>query len=492
MKRKERFGAHTPSYFNRKGSSQAFGSGKKFKVGNHASAWDTPIAGVAQASESPASGAPNTFGFPATTYHRLASFNLSTPALGDIGNTPKLGPQKASCTPKSANAGQLPQATRRKGSVFQLRTITLSVPSSSPGSVANDDLDEEEFFLKSSQTYTRLISQPDEQYFSPIPTLAEEDPAAPCSHPATCEQVSYHTDPAHLATGTPAALNGQDTTPELAEVQVACLGSDDGSKRWRNGGGSGLATDLAEQDSASNTQKLFPLFRPKEQRKLLCLIRHGESEYNRADAERREIADPSIFDPCLTQLGREQARALRSQLAGRCAKHGEALWVVSPLTRCIETFLLACPFPERIAPRVQSGGSPAGAAAPSGDGACGTGARLNLAVLPAIAEQLMSCGDIGRPPNELAKQFPQLEPELSGLPAHWWYREGKATNCALTFRFEAAESKAVCLRRVAEFKRWLEARPESFIVAFGHSVFWRHFLHEPRRMRNGELFALHW
>jgi hypothetical protein len=40
-----------------------------------------------------------------------------------------------------------------------------------------------------------------------------------------------------------------------------------------------------------------------------------------------------IFDPPLTSKGREQARALREKLRTELSVHGDALWVVSQLTK---------------------------------------------------------------------------------------------------------------------------------------------------------------
>jgi hypothetical protein len=167
------------------------------------------------------------------------------------------------------------------------------------------------------------------------------------------------------------------------------------------------------------------------------LVRHGESEYNRADSESRSTQDPHLYDARLTSRGREQARKLGDklrQVLGRfnagarraedrpgrgsslpdaglgaawrarhavlglcrlaligpgwladlgfspplglgrghvqlqrtrpasarrppgappspasCHAAGDSvLWVVSPLTRAIETLALGCPFPDRL------------------------------------------------------------------------------------------------------------------------------------------------
>lgn len=91
--------------------------------------------------------------------------------------------------------------------------------------------------------------------------------------------------------------------------------------------------------------KATRLFRPKGPcgSKILVLVRHGESEYNRASASPvHGCDDPSIFDPDLTIRGRRQCIDLRQHLQ-RDVDVRDALWVVSPLTRALQTFLLSCP-----------------------------------------------------------------------------------------------------------------------------------------------------
>ena len=132
------------------------------------------------------------------------------------------------------------------------------------------------------------------------------------------------------------------------------------------------ASHLVTHPSASPPQELY-------------LIRHGESEYNAACAASGSAwADPLIFDAPLTKLGRRQVRAyvvatgglpapaavlqppapqasprgcrrappqargLRRRLH-EMALPPDTLWVTSPLTRAIETLLLACPSGSKLA-----------------------------------------------------------------------------------------------------------------------------------------------
>lgn len=50
----------------------------------------------------------------------------------------------------------------------------------------------------------------------------------------------------------------------------------------------------------------------------------------------------------------------------------------------------------------------------------------------------------------------------------------------------------VVQERIAQAKRWLERQPESVIVLYGHSVFWKAFFSHEESMRNCEYRVLHW
>lgn len=47
-------------------------------------------------------------------------------------------------------------------------------------------------------------------------------------------------------------------------------------------------------------------------------------------------------------------------------------------------------------------------------------------------------------------------------------------------------------QRIAEFTRWLHARPERLVVAFGHSLFWKGFANSRKALDNCELLCLWW
>ena len=91
-----------------------------------------------------------------------------------------------------------------------------------------------------------------------------------------------------------------------------------------------------------------------------------------------------------------QAKTLRGSLD--TMKLGNALWVVSPLTRALETFQLACPKTPVL--KAEAAGEPTHGELP------------RVQVLPDMTEHLMTAGDIGRPASELIEDFPFVSARL--------------------------------------------------------------------------------
>lgn len=115
----------------------------------------------------------------------------------------------------------------------------------------------------------------------------------------------------------------------------------------------------------------------------MILLRHGQSEFNRHFSETRR--DPGIADPPLTPLGREQADAAATALAGERI----ARILVSPYTRALQTAA-------RLA-RVL--------AAP-------------VVVNPMVRERCAFACDIGTARSELARRWP--EHDFSAIEEVWW------------------------------------------------------------------------
>ncbi|CAE7227941.1 unnamed protein product, partial [Symbiodinium necroappetens] len=176
--------------------------------------------------------------------------------------------------------------------------------------------------------------------------------------------------------------------------------------------------------------------------KRLRLVRHGESQYNVYYAEHHR--DPGDFwDAALTPKGEEQAKLLRS----RFEKLPEMI-VSSPLTRAIQTALLAVPD--------------------------GTGRRV--VANPLCSEHLEASCDLGRPASQLRFAFPQVD--FGNLPDVWWY---VPDDCKAGITPEASqklfandgrrESRPDFERRVDSFVGWLMQQPGKEIAIFAHADF---------------------
>jgi hypothetical protein len=185
-------------------------------------------------------------------------------------------------------------------------------------------------------------------------------------------------------------------------------------------------------------QKMFPLFRRRGSFKRLYIVRHGESTYNAAVSRGAGWADPQIYDAQLTDRGRQQARALRQQLAALDLPP-DTLWLTSPLQRAMQTLLLACPSGHLVAGDAGAAESSLenSSAAPNG----GTGQLPRVLVLPSIAEKVATCGDIGSPASELCKLFPMFDRQLAALPELWWHCPPHKPNCGQRRVFGSHETK---------------------------------------------------
>ena len=160
----------------------------------------------------------------------------------------------------------------------------------------------------------------------------------------------------------------------------------------------------------------------------IYIIRHGQSTFNAAYGESGE--DPMIFDAPLSPLGHRQVAAGRVEWADL---HPD-LVVVTPFTRAIQTGLGI--FGDRGLPFLVHAGH---------------------------REMLGASCDVGRPPDVLAAEFPELD--FSHLDDPWWYAPpGGETPFDI-------EPHTQVRARVAAFRDWVRQRPEPTIVAVGHATF---------------------
>ncbi|MDF2600656.1 MAG: Phosphoglycerate mutase [Methylobacterium brachiatum] len=170
-----------------------------------------------------------------------------------------------------------------------------------------------------------------------------------------------------------------------------------------------------------------------ETTRIIC-IRHGESTFNAA--RRLGGSDPGLLDARLTPRGQAQASEARERLRDIPFE----LVVVSPLTRAIETAaILFGEHPSRP--------------------------RVLVEVLHRECQE-SSC-DVGRAASEIAAEFPHLD--VGHLPEVWWHAE---PGCEVGGY--PVEPRPLFDARVAGFRDWLRARPETTIAVVGHGTFFYH------------------
>lgn len=173
----------------------------------------------------------------------------------------------------------------------------------------------------------------------------------------------------------------------------------------------------------------------------IYFIRHGQSEFNAAFNEGDN--DPLIFDAPLTDKGRGQAEEARTLVADLGIKQV----IASPLTRALQTALSIF---DGIAP---------------------------IEVRAGAREQLLNSCDVGRPPNELQRDFPGLS--FDHLPKVWWH-QGPENDVGV-----AAEPEDVFRRRADDFGHSLTGITDRPVAIVGHGNMFRALI--GRMMENCEI-----
>lgn len=193
--------------------------------------------------------------------------------------------------------------------------------------------------------------------------------------------------------------------------------------------------------------------------KTILVVRHGESEHN-AQVHRHLGVDENAeayIDAPLTERGRKQA----SEIAEDINRFSPEVIVTSPLTRAIETGLLAT------------------AALPQ---------SIPFLITPLCAERMAYSCDIGNSVSVLQSRFPKLDFSLvTPIDAWWWTKaeDGILPSARRSLynlsRFppgsthDGIESYDALAKRINDFRLWLLNRPESKIVVFAHGVFLYNF-----------------
>ncbi|MCP3687744.1 MAG: histidine phosphatase family protein [Gammaproteobacteria bacterium] len=154
------------------------------------------------------------------------------------------------------------------------------------------------------------------------------------------------------------------------------------------------------------------------------LIRHGQSEFNAAFNATGK--DPMIFDAPLTEQGRRQAEQARELVEDLGIKQV----ITSPLTRAIQTALFIF------------------------------GDTLPITVASGHRELLLHSCDVGRPPEDLRRDFPMLA--FDHLSDRWWHHDPQTDE-----RIDV-EPENVFRQRISEFETGLTEIEQRPLAIVGH------------------------
>jgi len=164
----------------------------------------------------------------------------------------------------------------------------------------------------------------------------------------------------------------------------------------------------------------------------IYLIRHGQSEFNAAHGPGKP--DSMIFDAPLTEKGRQQAQQARAGVADL----GILRVVASPLTRAIQTAQII--FGNTVPIQVASGHH----------------------------EQLIHSCDVGRTPDELQQDFPDLA--FDHLQELWWH-QGPLNENGIP-----VEPVSVFQQRAKDFIKHLSQLSDEPVAFVGHGNMFRELI----------------
>lgn len=161
--------------------------------------------------------------------------------------------------------------------------------------------------------------------------------------------------------------------------------------------------------------------------KQILLIRHGQGDHNKLFAEGRVEEALALMDPGINEVGVRQAEVLADKLKEVLPGFGLELIISSPMKRALMTtdvaFGTPTPSPVIVSPLPSE----------MGDGGC----------------------DYGSPKSVIAQQFPHHDFTLVE-PENWWNTD---------------ETEEQLYARIADFKSFLNSRPENKIAVVSHGHF---------------------
>lgn len=160
----------------------------------------------------------------------------------------------------------------------------------------------------------------------------------------------------------------------------------------------------------------------------IFLIRHAQSQFNAVHREGQP--DPLLFDARLSELGHQQGRQTRTKTDNLPIDR----IIVSPLTRTLQTATLLF------------------------------GSDRVFEIDAQVREQVLNSCDVGRPPTQLALEYPHLD--FAHLADHWWHKD------VPDHRGIAVEPDAVLQARADLFSNQLRASgaQNTAIVTHGNFI----------------------
>lgn len=162
-----------------------------------------------------------------------------------------------------------------------------------------------------------------------------------------------------------------------------------------------------------------------------------------------------LRDAALTETGREQAAGAGRILTETLSGQNIDLFVVSPMTRTIETFLSML----------------------RGAGIDST--KTPIFLQPLATEWRASTSEVGSEKSKLRKDFPEIESWLGykEMAEKWWPggADSEVWKAAQTEERYGSGPRAI-RRRVLRFSRWLSERPERRICIVSHGMLLLNFL----------------
>lgn len=233
--------------------------------------------------------------------------------------------------------------------------------------------------------------------------------------------------------------------------------------------------NLTESNDRSNNKKAFALtMLPLHRSKIVHLVRHGQGYHNVANTlSKTNYTNWDYEDACLTELGWQQAEALREHVINLRIYPQVELVVVSPLRRTLQTAVGAWGGGPLLNGEAQNSALMLeGVECRNKEKTCAHHAAISSARAPPFIANEWCREQNGNHPCDkrrsisfLKTKFPAIDFSLIKTDEDTWWKA------------EVRESAEEVYTRARVFLQWLIDRPETRIVVVSHSSFLYHMSH---------------